>query len=86
MTIRRTGHFSQDGHAVQGFAIRKTTDALRIIQAANPSLNGHLKFIGHQANLGMLRTVCERAGSARRTTGTMSNVTETRQRPAPRGR
>ena len=48
--------------AVQGFAIRKTTDALRIIQAANPSLNGHMKFVGHQANLGMLRTVCERCG------------------------
>jgi 3-oxoacyl-[acyl-carrier-protein] synthase-3 len=62
VSIRRTGHFSQDGSAVQGFAIRKTTDALRIIQAANPSLNGHLKFVGHQANLGMLRTVCERCG------------------------
>ena len=62
VSIRRTGHFSQDGNAVQGFAIRKTTDALRIIQAANPSLNGHLKFVGHQANLGMLRTVCERCG------------------------
>jgi 3-oxoacyl-[acyl-carrier-protein] synthase-3 len=62
VSIRRTGHFNQDGSAVQGFAIRKTTDALRIIQAANPSLNGHLKFVGHQANLGMLRTVCERCG------------------------
>ncbi len=62
VSIRRTGHFGQDGNAVQGFAIRKTTDALRIIQAANPSLNGRLKFVGHQANLGMLKTVCERCG------------------------
>ena len=62
VSIRRTGHFGQDGNAVQGFAIRKTTDALRILQAANPSLNGHLKFVGHQANLGMLQTVCERCG------------------------
>jgi 3-oxoacyl-[acyl-carrier-protein] synthase-3 len=62
VAIRRTGHFGQDGNAVQGFAIRKTTDALRVIQAANPSLNGHMKFVGHQANLGMLKTVCERCG------------------------
>ncbi len=64
VAIRRTGHFDQDGHAVQGFAIRKTTEALRMIQAANPSLNGHLKFVGHQANLGMLNNVCERCGIA----------------------
>jgi len=62
VSIRRTGHFGQDGNAVHGFAIRRSTDALRVIQAANPSLNGHLKFVGHQANLGMLRSVCERCG------------------------
>ncbi len=62
VSVRRTGHFGQDGNAVQGFAIRKSTDALRVIQAANPSLNGSLKFVGHQANLGMLKSVCERCG------------------------
>ncbi len=61
--IPRMGYFSQDGNAVQGFAIRKTTEALRTLQAAYPSsMNGHLKFIGHQANLGMLEMVCERCG------------------------
>jgi 3-oxoacyl-[acyl-carrier-protein] synthase-3 len=62
VSVRRTGHFGQDGNAVQGFAIRKSTDALRVIQAANPTLNGSLKFVGHQANLGMLKSVCERCG------------------------
>ena len=60
--IPRVGYFQQDGKAVQGFAIRKTTDSLRVLQSEY-SLNGNrLKFIGHQANLGMLATVCERAG------------------------
>jgi 3-oxoacyl-[acyl-carrier-protein] synthase-3 len=60
--IPRMGYFHQDGHAVQGFAIRKTTEALRTLLAAYPSENGHLKFVGHQANLGMLEMVCERCG------------------------
>ncbi|MBN1613151.1 MAG: ketoacyl-ACP synthase III [Deltaproteobacteria bacterium] len=60
--IPRQGYFQQDGKAVQGFAIRKSTDSLRLLQSEY-SLNGNrLKFVGHQANLGMLATVCERAG------------------------
>ncbi|HPJ96334.1 MAG TPA: ketoacyl-ACP synthase III [Syntrophales bacterium] len=61
VVIPRIGHFHQDGHAVQGFAIRKTTDSLRMLKKQFPGVTGHLKFVGHQANLGMLRTVCERA-------------------------
>ncbi len=64
VVIPRTGHFHQDGHAVQGFAIRKTTDSIRILQSLY-SVNGNrLRFVGHQANLGMLQTVCERTGIA----------------------
>ncbi|MDX9746167.1 MAG: ketoacyl-ACP synthase III [Syntrophales bacterium] len=59
--IPRMGHFHQDGHAVQAFAIRKTTDSVRMLKKQFPITNGHFKFIGHQANLGMLQTVCERA-------------------------
>jgi len=62
--IPRLGHFIQDGHAVQGFAIRKTTDSLRILQNSFPGLGDRLKFVGHQANLSMLRTVCERTDIA----------------------
>lgn len=63
VNISRLGYFGQDGSAVQGFAIRKTTESIRMLQASFPSDNGNrFIFIGHQANLGMLRTVCERAG------------------------
>ncbi len=56
------GHFRQDGHAVQGFAIRSMTDAVRKFQKL-PDLtqNRRFLFVGHQANLLALRTVCERA-------------------------
>ncbi len=58
--IPRFGHFMQDGNAVQGFAIRRTTDSLRHLQTAFPANANSFKFVGHQANLGMLRTVCDR--------------------------
>lgn len=59
--IPRMGYFQQDGNAVQGFAIRKTTDSIRMLQKSY-SLNGNrFIFIGHQANMGMLQTVCERS-------------------------
>jgi len=62
VTIPRNGYFRQDGNAVQGFAIRKTTDAIRTLQDSF-HVNGHrFIFVGHQANLGMLKTVCERTG------------------------
>ncbi len=61
VVIPRMGHFKQDGHAVQGFAIRKTTDSLRALKKLFPGKDDHFKFVGHQANLGMLQTVCERA-------------------------
>jgi len=55
-----TGYFYQDGNAVQGFAIRKTTESLRILQKQHPLNDGRFIFIGHQANYGMLQSVCER--------------------------
>lgn len=61
VAILPTGHFRQDGHAVQGFAIRRMTDSLRSLLPA-PETDGRAFFIGHQANLGALKTVCERAG------------------------
>jgi len=62
--IPRMGYFQQDGRAVQGFAIRKTTESLRLL-CSSCNGNGHeVKFIGHQANMGMLATVCERVGIA----------------------
>jgi 3-oxoacyl-[acyl-carrier-protein] synthase-3 len=63
VTIPAGGHFAQDGHRVQMFAIRKTAE---IIGESRFAENGRLRagefFIGHQANLRMLETVCRRLG------------------------
>lgn len=56
--------FYQDGNAVQGFAIRTTTEGVRNFRARYESEAKRFLFIGHQANLGMLKTVCERTGVA----------------------
>lgn len=58
--IPRMGFFYQDGNAVQGFAIRKATECVRNLQAIYSVNSNRLKFVGHQANMGMLTTVCER--------------------------
>ncbi len=60
--VGRVGHFWQDGSAVQGFAIRRTTDSLRLLQDGIEQNGSRIVFIGHQANLGMLQTVCGRCG------------------------
>ncbi len=62
VTIPRMGYFRQDGNAVQGFAIRKTTDSIRTLQDTFHVNGNRFIFVGHQANLGMLKTACERTG------------------------
>jgi 3-oxoacyl-[acyl-carrier-protein] synthase-3 len=61
ITIPAGGHFAQDGHRVQLFAIRKTVELIGYFREQH---NGHPKctefFIGHQANLRMLEAVCGR--------------------------
>jgi 3-oxoacyl-[acyl-carrier-protein] synthase-3 len=64
VSIPRLGYFQQDGNAVQRFAIRKTTESLSILKEAFPVNGNRLKFIGHQANLSMLNTVCARVAIA----------------------
>jgi 3-oxoacyl-[acyl-carrier-protein] synthase-3 len=65
ITIPVGGHFAQEGHAVQAFAIRTTTDVLKSLQAsAPPSETRRQVFIGHQANLRMLENVCKRCSVA----------------------
>lgn len=56
--------FHQEGNAVQGYAIRTTTRYLKELQEQYRVDARRLIFIGHQANLNMLQTVCERAGIA----------------------
>ena len=62
VNVPRVDYFRQDGNAVQKFAIRKTTELLRQFISSFPVGADRLKFIGHQANRGMLRTVCELTG------------------------
>jgi len=63
--VPRWGYFCQDGGAVQGFAIRKTTDGLRSLLGLIPDADmRRVFFIGHQANLGVLETAAERSGVA----------------------
>jgi 3-oxoacyl-[acyl-carrier-protein] synthase III len=55
-------NFHQEGNAVQGFAIRQTTESVKILQEAFVAEAKRFIFIGHQANLLMLKTVSERRG------------------------
>jgi 3-oxoacyl-[acyl-carrier-protein] synthase-3 len=59
VSIPAIGHLRQDGPAVQNFAIRKTVATIdRLRQHACRDFY----FVGHQANLMMLRSACARAG------------------------
>jgi 3-oxoacyl-[acyl-carrier-protein] synthase III len=62
VTIPAGGHFAQDGATVQAFAIRKMVE---LLGGAREQLNcndGY--FIGHQANLLALKSVCSRSNVA----------------------
>ena len=61
--IPRLGYFYQAGAVVQKFAIKKMTALLQEIeQRLDPARRERLVYIGHQANLTMLESVCRRAG------------------------
>ena len=50
---------------MQAFAIKTTTDVVKSLQASlPPSETRRQVFIGHQANLRMLESVCKRTGIA----------------------
>jgi 3-oxoacyl-[acyl-carrier-protein] synthase-3 len=53
-------HFRQEGAAVQAFAVKKS---VAVVQALRPHARQpeRVYFIGHQANLRMLQTVCGKA-------------------------
>jgi len=60
VVIPRGGHFRQEGSAVQNFAIKRTVATLREIHEEWGGSSGRSYFIGHQANLTMLQSVCTR--------------------------
>jgi len=73
ISIRSGGHVVQDGHVVQMFAIRKTGELFEQTRSKNQDLGADSEFfIGHQANLRMLETVCRRLNIPQR--NHLSNV------------
>lgn len=58
VTVPHFGHFGQEGRTVQMFAIKKTVRVLRKLQKAFEQDDRPFHFVGHQANLRMLETVC----------------------------
>ena len=63
VTIPCGGHFSQNGRAVQSFAVRKTLNVLEQLGFPHGGEEvGRSFFIGHQANLTMLQSVCRHYG------------------------
>lgn len=61
VVVPRTGHFWQEGRTVQTFAIKRTTKVLRGLVGDFEAPDRTLHFVGHQANRGMLDTVCRLA-------------------------
>jgi 3-oxoacyl-[acyl-carrier-protein] synthase-3 len=60
IVVPRLGHFHQEGRQVQMFAIKKTSAFVKELQAEYGQPDRNFHFIGHQANLRMLETVCGR--------------------------
>jgi 3-oxoacyl-[acyl-carrier-protein] synthase-3 len=64
--IRRTSTFTQDGRAVQMFAIKRTREGYEKLKEhlAEEGSERPLYFVGHQANLRVLEQVTQRCGIA----------------------
>lgn len=57
--IPRIGHFAQEGPAVQKFAITRSVQCVRALQAEFSDVSRErFNFVGHQANRLMLESVC----------------------------
>ncbi|AXC10749.1 3-oxoacyl-[acyl-carrier-protein] synthase, KASIII [Acidisarcina polymorpha] len=62
VTIPTGGFFKQDGPAVQSFAIRKSVLVIDELCSRSDERIELAGFVGHQANLLMLKAVCRKAG------------------------
>ena len=60
VVVPRIGHFFQEGRTVQMFAIKKTIRVLQALRAGCEDESRRFHFVGHQANLRMLESVCTR--------------------------
>ena len=64
VTVPHFGHFGQEGRTVQMFAIKKTIRVLKHLRTEHGQEDRPFHFVGHQANLRMLQTVCRQADIA----------------------
>lgn len=63
VVVPRYGYFRQDGQAVQKFAVKRTAESFKRLREAHGGAGGSkVAFIGHQANLRMLESVCKLCG------------------------
>jgi 3-oxoacyl-[acyl-carrier-protein] synthase-3 len=58
VVVPRAGHFRQEGRQIQMFAIRKTVQLLKDLRQQYEQEGRLLHFVGHQANMRMLESVC----------------------------
>jgi 3-oxoacyl-[acyl-carrier-protein] synthase III len=62
VVVSPSGHFFQEGSAVQTFAIKRSLALLSALREHLTQDRERLWFVGHQANLRMLQSVCSRGG------------------------
>jgi 3-oxoacyl-[acyl-carrier-protein] synthase-3 len=58
--VPRGGHFAQSGRTVQTFGIKRMNHCLAALKDEFETDSRRFHFIGHQANMRMLETVCRR--------------------------
>jgi 3-oxoacyl-[acyl-carrier-protein] synthase-3 len=61
VVVPRTAHFHQEGRTVQMFAIRRSAEVLESLRKSFAVEGRPFHFVGHQANLRMLESVCRQA-------------------------
>jgi 3-oxoacyl-[acyl-carrier-protein] synthase-3 len=59
VVVPRYSYFRQDGPAIQKFAVKHTTHCLRRLRSEFAQPERPFCFVGHQANLRMLESVCK---------------------------
>jgi 3-oxoacyl-[acyl-carrier-protein] synthase-3 len=62
VVIPRHGFFRQDGPAVQKFAVKRSAETVKRLRASHADPRRSFGFVGHQANLRMLESVCKLCG------------------------
>ena len=62
VVIPRHGYFRQDGQAVHKFAVKRMAESLKQLRAQHGDPQRRFNFVGHQANLRMLESVCKLCG------------------------